>query len=449
MERILIIEDEAGVRFFLEEALRNEGYEVVAKESFEEALPFMDRRTSLVIMDIRLPGLDGLSALEEVKKRVSAPVIIVTAFGTKSNALRAIERGASDFFVKPIPLEELKVVVKRALQKKSLEEELKRTREERLKDEEFEGVIAASPAMKQILKMARRVAESDLSVLITGETGVGKEVIAHLIHKLSKRQGELVVVNCASIPENLLESELFGYEKGAFTGATSEKKGKFEVAEKGSILLDEVGEMSFSLQAKLLRAIEKKEIERIGGLRPKSVDVRVLATTNRDLEKEIKEGRFREDLYHRLAQIHIHVPPLRERKEDMEALLDRLLIALSKERGIPLRIDEDARQLLFDYSWPGNVREFVNVMKRSVFLCEGSTIARDDLPLYMRKKGGFDVNSTWKGLDEAVSAVERQMIIEALRKARGNQKKASKLLGISERSMWYRVKKLGIDTNEI
>jgi DNA-binding NtrC family response regulator len=447
MEKILIVEDDKGVRFFLEQALKDEGYEVIGKESFEDALSLIDGALSLIIMDIKLPGIDGLSAIEEIKKRVDVPIIVVTAFGTKKNALQAIEKGATDFFTKPIPLEELRIVVKRALKRKSIEEELQKRKEEALKEKEFEGFIFASEAMKEILKTVQKIAPTDLSVLITGETGVGKEIIATIIHRLSGRKGEFVAVNCASIPENLLESELFGYEKGAFTGATIQKKGKFELAEGGSILLDEIAEMGFPLQAKLLRVIEKKEIERLGALKPKPIDVRVLATTNREMEEEIKKGRFREDLYHRLSQIHIHIPPLRERKEDIEALLERFLIDLSKERGLSLRLEEKAKKILMDYPFPGNVRELKNMLRSASFLCEGGAISVDDLPLYIR--GGASFSSKFKGsLDESISQVERKMIEEALKKARGNQRRAAKILGISERSMWYRVKKYGISTRE-
>ena len=447
MEKILIVEDDKGVRFFLEQALKDEGYEVIGKESFEDALSLIDGALSLIIMDIKLPGIDGLSAIEEIKKRVDVPIIVVTAFGTKKNALQAIEKGATDFFTKPIPLEELRIVVKRALKRKSIEEELQKRKEEALKEKEFEGFIFASEAMKEILKTVQKIAPTDLSVLISGETGVGKEIIATIIHRLSGRKGEFVAVNCASIPENLLESELFGYEKGAFTGATIQKKGKFELAEGGSILLDEIAEMGFPLQAKLLRVIEKKEIERLGGLKPKPIDVRVLATTNREMEEEIKKGRFREDLYHRLSQIHIHIPPLRERKEDIEALLERFLIDLSKERGLSLRLEEKAKKILMDYPFPGNVRELKNMLRSASFLCEGGVISVDDLPLYIR--GGASFSSKSKGsLDESISQVERKMIEEALKKAKGNQRRAAKILGISERSMWYRVKKYGISTRE-
>lgn len=450
--KILIIEDDEGVRFFLEEALKEDGYEVVAVSSFEEAEVYLGGKVDLLILDIMLPGLDGLSAIDRIKGiDKTLPIIVITAYGTKKNALEAVERGAVDFFIKPIPLQELKIVVKRTLGRRLLQEELESKRREWLSRYEFEGVIGASPAMKEIFKTVQRIADKDLSILITGETGVGKEVIAELIHRLSGRKGEFVVVNCASIPENLLESELFGYDKGAFTGATKEKAGKFELANKGTIVLDEIGEIGINIQAKLLRAIEKKEIERLGGTAKKRIDVRVIGITNRPIERAIEEGRFREDLYHRISQIHIHVPPLRERKEDLEVLIEKFLFDLSKEKGVILKLDRDARGLLLEYFWPGNIRELINVLKRAAFLSEGDLITLDDLPLYLRERKDRSLEMAFyeQGLDERISKIEKEMIIEALRKTEKRQVDAAKLLGIKERSLWYRIKKYGIKLEEI
>jgi two-component system, NtrC family, response regulator AtoC len=446
-EQIIIIEDDGGVRFFLEEALKGEGYIVSSYESYEDAYISINRNTTLIIMDIKLPGIDGLTAINEIKKKVNTPIIIITAFGTKRNAMEAIERGATDFFIKPIALDELKVMVKRVLHKKGIEEAIERTKEEALSDTEYYGVIGKSSSMKEIFRTADKIAEKNISVLITGETGVGKEVIAHLIHRLSKRKGAFVVVNCASIPDNLLESELFGYERGAFTGASQTKQGKFELADNGTIVLDEIGEMSPYLQAKLLRVIETKEIERLGGVKNKKVDLRIMATTNRILETEIKNGKFREDLFHRLSQIHIIIPPLRERKEDINHLINRFLLDASKDTGEFIQIEPAVKKIMTEHEWPGNVRELINVIKRSSIMCEGGVITIDDLPLYLR--GDFSVQdmfSSGKTLDEAISEVERKMILDALNRTRGHQAKAAKLLGINERSMWYRVKKYNVET---
>ena len=269
-----------------------------------------------------------------------------------------------------------------------------------------------------------------------------------LIHDLSKRSKDFVVVNCASIPDNLLESELFGYEKGAFTGAVQSKPGKFELANGGTIVLDEIGEMSPYLQAKLLRVIEAKEIERLGDIKKRKIDVRILATTNRALDIEMKEGRFREDLYYRLAQIHLVIPPLRERKEDILVLIEKFLLDISKDSGQIVRIADDAKRLLLNYPWPGNVRELINVIKRAAIMCDDNRITLDDLPLHLRGEQPLaSISYSDKSLDEAISELEKRMIIDALKKTRGLQAKAAKLLGISERSIWYRIKKYSIDVN--
>ncbi len=291
------------------------------------------------------------------------------------------------------------------------------------------------------------MAGKGLSILITGETGVGKEEIAKLIHLLSKRKGEFVVVNCASIPDNLLESELFGYEKGAFTGAVQQKAGKFEVAHGGTIVLDEIGEMSPYLQAKLLRVVEKQEIEHLGSTKTKKVDIHVVSTTNRVLESEIKEGKFREDLYFRLSQIHIDIPPLRERREDVEVLVDYVLHSIEKETGRVITISDDAVELLMNYPWPGNARELIGIIRRASVMSDGDIIGLDDLPLHLRAEQPLSspVYSD-QSLDDAISVLEKNMIVDALKKVQGSQAKAAKLLGISERSMWYRVKKYEIET---
>jgi len=447
-EKIVIVEDDAGVRFFLEEALKDEGYKIMAFESYEEASSSINKETNLIIMDIKLPGVDGLTAIEDIKKKSDAPILIITAYGTKKNAMEAIQRGATDFFVKPIALDELKVMVKRVLGTQMLKKELEVSKEEELGQSIFHGVVGKSEVMKEIFRNIEKFADKDITVLITGETGAGKEAVGRLIHDLSKRSKDFVVVNCASIPDNLLESELFGYEKGAFTGAVQSKQGKFELANGGTIVLDEIGEMSPYLQAKLLRVIEAKEIERLGDIKKRKIDVRILATTNRALEVEIKEGRFREDLYYRLAQIHLIIPPLRERREDILVLTDKLLLDISKDSGNLVSIADDAKRLLLNYPWPGNVRELINVIKRAAIMCDNNRITLDDLPLHLRGEQPLaSISYSDKSLDEAISELEKRMIIDALKKTRGLQAKAAKLLGISERSIWYRIKKYSINVN--
>jgi DNA-binding NtrC family response regulator len=446
--KIIIIEDDPGVRFFLEEALKNEGYSVRSFIAYEDAVNAINNETDLVIMDISLPGMDGLTATSELKKNLNVPILIITAYGTKKNALDAIKRGATDFFVKPILLDELKIMVKRVLGTRKLKQEMELLREKELEQYVFHGVIGRSQQMRDIFRDVEKIAASELTVLITGETGAGKEEVAKLIHILSQKKGNFVVVNCASIPDSLLESELFGYEKGAFTGAYQQKKGKFEAAGNGTIVLDEIGEMTPYLQAKILRAVEKKEIEHLGSNKTNMVDVRVISTTNRNLESSTKEGTFREDLFFRLSQVHIYVPPLRERKEDIDALIEYILLGYEHESGRIINIDEVAYRMLTQYDWPGNVRELISVIRRAVVMCDGDVVTTDDLPLYLKE--GLSLASqpySDKTLDEAISELEKNMIAEALKKSQGSQAKAAKLLGISERSIWYRVKKYEIDTS--
>lgn len=446
--KIIIIEDDPGVRFFLEEALKNEGYSVRSFIAYEDAVNAINNETDLVIMDISLPGMDGLTATSELKKNLNVPILIITAYGTKKNALDAIKRGATDFFVKPILLDELKIMVKRVLGTRKLKQEMELLREKELEQYVFHGVIGRSQQMRDIFRDVEKIAASELTVLITGETGAGKEEVAKLIHILSQKKGNFVVVNCASIPDSLLESELFGYEKGAFTGAYQQKKGKFEAAGNGTIVLDEIGEMTPYLQAKILRAVEKKEIEHLGSNKTNMVDVRVISTTNRNLESSTKEGTFREDLFFRLSQVHIYVPPLRERKEDIDALIEYILLGYEHESGRIINIDEVAHRMLIQYDWPGNVRELISVIRRAVVMCDGDVVTTDDLPLYLKE--GLSLASqpySDKTLDEAISELEKNMIAEALKKSQGSQAKAAKLLGISERSIWYRVKKYEIDTS--
>jgi len=446
-ENVVIIEDDPGVRFFLEEALKGEKYSVSSFASYEEATPAIDKSTDLVIMDISLPGMDGLSATSDLKQKSDVPILIITAYGTKKNALEAIKRGATDFFIKPILLDELKVILKRVLGMRRLRKEVELLKEKEFEGHIFHGVVGRSAQMKDIFRQIEKIADKELTVLVTGETGTGKEVVAKLIHTLSKRRGGFVVVNCASIPDNLLESELFGYDKGAFTGAIQQKQGKFETADKGTLVLDEIGEMTPYLQAKLLRAVETQEVEHLGSTKTYKVDIRVVSTTNRVMETVIKEGKFREDLYFRLAQIHILVPPLRERREDIAVLIDYVLHGLAKDKGKIIAISDEARGILLQYKWPGNVRELIGIMRRAAIMCENDMITVDDLPLHLR--GDFSLASQTMysdgSLEDAISALERNMIIDALKKTQGSQAKAAKILGISERSMWYRVKKYEID----
>ncbi|MCS7280756.1 MAG: sigma-54 dependent transcriptional regulator [Desulfobacterota bacterium] len=448
MKEIILIEDDSGVRFFIEEALRREGHRVLSFESYEKASSSIKEDTDLVLIDIKLPGIDGLSAIEEIKRFTDAPIIVITAYGTKKNAMLAIEKGAIDFFVKPISLEELKVVVKRALAKREIEKEAKLKKKEWHDATTYHGIVVKSEMMKEVIRLAERVAETDVPVLITGETGVGKEVVARLIHKLSNRKGEFVPVNCASIPETLLESELFGFEKGAFTGAVREKKGKFELAEKGTLFLDEIGEMGPNLQAKILRVVETKELERLGSTKKVKLDVRIISATNKNLIEAMGEGKFRPDLYYRLSGVVIDVPPLRKRKEDIGPLIDHFLLELEKDLGRKLGISKEAKEYLLNYAWPGNVRELLACLKSAVSVSEDGYVTLEDLPIHMRERTKKHYTEG-TSLDEQIEELERKRIIEALKATKGNQKKAASILGISERSIWYRIKKHGIDVSNL
>lgn len=448
-KKIMIIEDDKGIGFFLKEALGEEGYNISVFESVEDAIPALSRDTDLIILDIKLPGMDGLTAIDLIKRITDIPVIISTAYGTRKNAQEAMKKGADDFFVKPVPLEELKVVVSRTIKRYEIKREIEIQKAKKYEDQQFKGVVGVSPKMKEIFRVVKRIADKDITLMITGETGVGKEVIASLIHELSGRKGAFVAVNCASIPDTLLESELFGYEKGAFTGATKDKLGKIEVANNGTLLLDEIGEMSVYLQAKMLRFVEQKEIERLGGTKGRPVNVRIISATNKDLKEEISKGRFREDLYYRLAGAHINIPPLRERKEDMGLLIEYFIEEMEREYKQRLRLDEAAMDFLLGYDWPGNIRELKAVIKSAAAICENGLITYEDLPLHMlstQDKGDLMFNAQ---LDVLIERFERDRLIEALKRTKGRQKQAAELLGITERSIWYRIKKHNIDMNEI
>lgn len=424
-QRILIVEDDDGMRQALAESLSKRGFHVFPLRDGREAIERIERMEGgpfdLLITDVRMPGKNGIDLLRFVKeKNPLLPVIVITAYATIEDAVRAIKEGAFDYLEKPFSPERLYETVQRAIG--------------------FQNgrVVYASESMKQVLSKAEMVAQTDFTVLLRGESGVGKELIARFIHERSRRREKpFVPVNCAALPETLLESELFGYEKGAFTGAVSKKPGRFEAAQGGTILLDEVTEMDLKLQAKLLRALQEGEIEVIGSRYPKKVDVRVIATTNRDVERLVEEGKFREDLYYRLNVFPIHIPPLRERKEDIPVLVEHLLKKYSK--GFDVRIEEEAMGLLFQREWRGNVRELENVIARACVLSGFTVIKRahlQDLKVE-RPEGG-----------SAMRDMEMKLILETLRAVGGNRTKAASILGITARTIRNKLKayrKMGIE----
>lgn len=441
---ILIVEDEETQRSLLAGLLRNEGYTV--EEAGTGALAadiFKAKPIDIVLLDFKLPDTDGLTVLKNLKDiNPEVEVIMITAFGSIENAVSALKIGATEYLTKPIDLDDLLFKIKKTEEKTYLVHEnrvLKEALKDRFKSEDF---IYSSEKMHEVVSLITRIAATDSTCIIEGESGVGKEVVVNLIHQLSERKNHpLVKVNCAAIPETLLESELFGYEKGAFTGAFQRKIGKFELANKGTIFLDEIGDITPVLQAKLLRVIQEKEVERLGGLHPTKVDVRIIVATNKNIGEEVKKGTFREDLYYRLNVVKIVVPPLRERKEEIPLLMDFFAKRYSGRYKKNVKgFTREARDLLIKHDYPGNVRELENIIERAVVLARGDYITLEDLPSHSE---GLP-RPTEGGIKETVEVMEKRMITEALIKADWVQTKAGALLGISERMLRYKMKKYGI-----
>jgi two-component system response regulator AtoC len=438
--RILIADDSAAIRDVLREALDDEGYDVLEASSGEEVLAAFngtdDPRPDLVLMDIRMPGKDGLEVLRTLRsaRADELPIIVMTAFGSASTAIEAMKLGAFDYIAKPFELDEVTVAIERFFERRDLSDRVVRLIAESNRDE---ILIGDSPVMQDIYKTVGRVARSDATVLVLGETGTGKELVATVLHRNSTySSGPLIKVNCASLPETLLESELFGHEKGAFTGAVAQRKGRFELANKGTIFLDEIGEMSLATQKKLLRVIQEREFERVGGTNTIKVDTRVVAATNKDLPREIDVGNFREDLYYRLNVISIELPPLRERHSDIPPLVEHFLHKHRYGRGsAPARISHEAMARLMAHDWPGNVRELENTIERAVIMARGGIIAPDHITF-----PGHDVRrpidiaqslADGTTLDVFIKDMESRYVQEALRQASGNQSVAADLLGLS------------------
>lgn len=445
--RLLVVEDDEAIRTQMKWALA-QGYEVFLAEDRQSALEIFEReKPPVVTLDLGLPPRptepeEGFFALSEIIGMDSfAKVIIITGQDEKGNALKAIDLGAYDFFCKPIQIEELKVVLSRAFYLSQLEKEY-RELQQSLQVDSFEGMIGMSPQMQVVFTSIRKVATTEAPVLVIGESGTGKELVARAIHRLSdRRKGPFVVINCSAIPETLLESELFGHEKGAFTGAHIQRKGRFEKAEGGTLFLDEIGELSPPLQVKLLRFLQKQRIERVGGREEISVDVRVMAATNRDLKDAMREGKFREDLYYRLGVVIIALPPLREREGDVVVLANALLHKFSKENKKKITgFIPQAIHALETYGWPGNIRELENRVKRAVIMAEGTKLTPEDLELVspFEKYGG-------RGLKEAREELEKDFIQKAIARNKGNISKASEELGISRPTLYELMEKLKID----
>jgi DNA-binding NtrC family response regulator len=444
--RILVIDDEPTQLELVGGFLRKQGFEVVPAASGRAAVArFKQEPFDLVLTDQRMPDLSGLDVLEAV--RAASPetaVVIMTAYGTIETAVSAVKAGAADYLAKPLNLDELLHRIHQIQDRRRLLTENRELRAALAERHRVEGIIGESGAMQEMLSVVRRVAPSDATVLIRGESGTGKELIARALHYASPRAVRpLVKVNCAALAESLLEAELFGHEKGAFTGAVTARKGRFELADGGSLFLDEIGDLPPHLQVKLLRVLQEREFERVGSGRPIKVDVRLLAATHRNLEALIREGRFRDDLYYRINVVTIQLPPLRERREDVPLLIDHFLRAFADKNGKSIRgLTREAREALLRYDYPGNVRELENLIERAVVLTRDDVIDLTDLPLTLETQAAESESGA--GLVAAVEGLERRMIREALAKADGIQTRAAELLGIGERVLRYKLKKYGL-----
>jgi DNA-binding NtrC family response regulator len=441
---VLVVDDDAEMRSLVCDVLEDRGLQCTPVGSGEEALRHLGQEDYvLVLTDLRMKGMQGTELLSEIRRNnPDIGVVLMTAFGSVETAVEAMKRGASDYLTKPVKTEELVRVVERAIREAVLRREVSRLRKEVHKEYSFHQIIGKSKPMQEVFDLIRRVADSPTNVLITGESGTGKELVAKAIHYNSdRRDAPFVPVNCAAIPEQLLESELFGHMRGAFTDAKLDKRGLFEEAQKGTLFLDEISELPLMLQAKLLRAIQEREIRRVGANKPIAVDVRIIAATNLHLSEEVKSKRFREDLYYRLNVIELKLPPLRERREDIPLLVEAFLKKCGEARGKEIKaISESALAMLVDYAWPGNVRELENVIERAVTLSRGEKIVADDLPPAIQGSRGDR-----RVLDEAAERtlplheVEKEYILKILEKTGGNKYQAAHVLGIDRKTLYRKL----------
>ena len=482
MKRVLVIEDDETVREVLRTFLGQKGFEVTLAPNGESGLDLLRaEKFDLVFTDLVMPGISGMEVLNEVvASKIAVPVVVMTAFGTVQTAVEAMRIGAFDYITKPFNLDELMIVLDKALSVAKLQKENIMLKMQLKNKYNFEGLVGDSPSMQVVYELIEKIADTDSTVLITGESGTGKELIAKTIHynSLSRAGGPFVPLNCAAIPKDLLESELFGHEKGAFTGAINTRIGRFELAQGGTLLLDEVGELDPSLQVKLLRILQEREFERVGGVKTIKVDVRILAATNKDLEKVTKEGKFREDLFYRLNVIPLHLPPLRQRVEDIALLTAHFIEEFSRKRKREVfTFSPDAMRCLLKYPWPGNVRELENLIERLTILVSSKVVTVADLPekfhqpviADMERTGGalkqpeqaaqtptpesfknatMEFGESGIDLNMMVSDLERNLIMQALEKAGGVRIKAAQLLKLNRTTLLEKMKKMGIDTKK-
>jgi len=454
-DKILVADDEQSMREFLDIMLKKEGYKVSLASNGEEVVKLVDNDLfDLILLDIRMPKLDGISALKKIKGNSPETIVImITAYASADTAIKAMKEGAYDYITKPFKVEEIKLIIKNALEKKNLQRENTLLKQVVRNRYHFGNIIGQSSKMTALYDLLEKVSPTKTNILIAGESGTGKELVAKAIHYNSPRKEKpFVTLNCGAIPESLIESELFGHMKGAFTDAIATKKGLFEVADEGTIFLDEISELPLLMQVKLLRVLQDKEFKRVGGTEDIRVDVRIISATNKDLEEAVKEKRFREDLFYRLNVIQIKLPPLRDRKEDIQILATHFLKKYSEElsKNI-LRISPEAHQILLNYDYPGNVRELQNIIERAVALESSQELSLNNLSSYLSeqpllKKGPIDIEIPSEGIDleKMVEDLERTLLLKALDRTKGIKKKAAELLHINFRSMRYRLEKYGL-----
>ncbi|MDX1647952.1 MAG: sigma-54 dependent transcriptional regulator [Longimicrobiales bacterium] len=450
--KILIIDDDAGLRKSLSLILSDAGYEIVQAEDGEAGLATArEQSPDMILCDMRMPRLAGLEFLDAYRADGGqALVIMMTAYGGLDLAVEAMKKGAYDYIPKPFGSDEVLLIVKKAEEREELRQEVGRLRNEVRADARFGEIVVGSPAMERAITVAQKVAPYDSPVLVTGSSGTGKELVARMLHRESLRSGQpFIAVNCGGVPEQLLESEFFGFVRGAFTGADRDKEGLFEAADGGTLFLDEVGELPGALQVKLLRAVQEGEVRRIGATRTTEVDVRIISATNRDLEEAVEEGEFRKDLYYRLAVVPIHLPTLQSRKEEIPELTRHLLDRHTSRLGISVEgIDPEAMEVLLDYSWPGNIRELENVLERALVLTEGDTISLDDLPEGVRRPPpetpGIGVDMDDLSVKKHGARLEKHLIEVALDRTGGNKTQAADLLELSPRALRYKIQEYGL-----
>ncbi|MCK5837126.1 MAG: sigma-54-dependent Fis family transcriptional regulator [Desulfobacula sp.] len=455
MENILIVDDEKNYPMIIKELLQEEGYTSLTASSGMEALDILNTELiDLVLTDVKMPGMSGIQLLKEIKKtNPDLPVIIMTAYGSVEKAVDAMHMGAYTFILKPFENQALIAYIAKAISVYRIVQENSLLREAISSRYSFDNIIGKSKPMQEIYEIIKKVAPSNASVLIEGESGTGKELVAKSIHYNSPRKSNpLIAVNCSAFAETLLESELFGHEKGAFTGAATLKKGRFELSDKGSLFLDEIGELPISLQVKLLRVLQEKTIERVGGTAAIPVDFRLIAATNKNLEDEVEKGKFREDLFYRLNVVRTIIPPLRERSEDIPLLVKHFIDKYTKDphsASTVSGINPEAIKILYDYQWKGNVRELENIIERAVIFCNGTTITPSDLPLQVRQNmtSTLDLNGIPEGmgLAETLTAVEKRMIQRAMKISGNVHTKAAQLLGIGKSGLNQKLKKFNLD----